>query len=99
MLILFLVCILLMVHILSGCAFRPVQIEGIPQECNMAYSAMRLTDGKNIDKSIAVIPMERCAAVLMRDRCRNEVYGKDAPVDYRDASKYRDYTQCMSELK
>jgi len=84
--------------ITAGCSFSPVRIDGLPEECNLAYSAMRLVDGKTVDKSLAMVPMERCAAVLQRERCKSEVYGS-GPVDYNDAKKYRDYSECLKELK
>lgn len=84
--------------ITSACTFKPVRIDGLPEECNLAYSAMRLVDGKTVDKSLAMVPMERCSAVLQRERCRKEIYG-DNGVDYNDLKKYRDYSECLKELK
>lgn len=80
-----------------GCAFEPVRIDGIPEECNLAYSVMRLYY-KSGDKSASVEIFNRCYAVLQRCRCKDEIYGK-LPVDYNDAKKYRDYSECLKELR
>lgn len=98
LLILMLLMIIWMAILVSSCAFEPVRIEGIPEECNMAYSVMKLSN-KMDDKSIAVVPMNKCMAVLQRDRCRDEVYGKGNSVNYSDAKKYRDYAECLKELE
>lgn len=84
--------------LLTSCTFSPVRIDGLEEECNLAYSAMRLIDGKTVDKSLAIIPIERCSAVLQRKRCKAEVYGIN-PVDYNDPKKYRDYSECLKEMK
>jgi hypothetical protein len=60
---------------------------------------MRLVHGKGVDKSLAMAPMDKCSAVLQRERCKAEIYGEGKAVDYQDLKKYRDYSECLKELK
>lgn len=98
----FFLCIALLIALLiimvtfTNCGFSPVRIEGIPEECNLCYSAMRLYF-KATDKSGATPFLKSCQKVLQRERCRIEIFGKEA-VSYEDLKKYRNYSECLKEL-
>lgn len=85
------------------CTFRPIWIKELPPDCNMTLNTYRMYyDSK--DKSGAVPAADYCYKKLHRLACQKEVFGYDEngkpnPVDYADTAKYRNYTQCLSELK
>lgn len=90
---------------LSGCkTFEPtVWNDQLPPECNMSLNTYKLYYG-SADKSAAVPSSDFCYKVLQRLRCQCEVFGVDKegkplPVDYNNASKYRDYAQCRDEIR
>ncbi len=79
-----------------ACSFSPVRVEGIPEECNLCYSAMRFYY-KAQDKSGSVAYLKACQKVMQRERCKTEIFGKD-PVNYDVPSKYRNFSECLKEL-
>jgi hypothetical protein len=93
----------LLVCNLCCCGFRPYTNKDMTPEYNMAINAMKLADSTK-NTSIAVEPMKNYYSSLNRDKCRKEIFGVDEkgninPVDYNDAKKYRDYNECLKELK
>lgn len=89
---------IVMVTILLSCkTFTPIWIDKLPPECNMSLNAIKLYYGST-DKSGAVPSMILCYKCLARTACKKEIFG-DGPVDYNNASKIRDYNQCLTELQ
>lgn len=91
---------------LIGCkTYEPIWIKQLPPECNMSLNSYKLYyDSK--DKSATVIPSDYCYKKLHRMNCQAEFFGfKDVntgelnPVDYDNPKLFRNYSQCMSELK
>jgi hypothetical protein len=98
--------LVLILFVLSGiicCSFKPIWIEDIPGECNMTLNVYKMYY-KTADKS-AIVPMtEACVKKMHRLSCQEEVFGVNEkgdpmPVQYDDPKLYRNYTQCLSELK
>lgn len=96
--------VLTVLFALPGCkSFSPIWLDKLPAECNMSLNAMRL-HYSSADKAGTSPSLEACYKCLHRIRCQAEVFGVDdkglpLPVDYNNASKYRNYEQCRSELK
>lgn len=95
--------IIAIVFFLGCCGYRPYYNKDASAEYNMAINAMKLADATK-NTSIAVDPMKFYYSSLNRDKCRKEIFGADKegninPVDYSDAKKYRDYNECLKELK
>jgi hypothetical protein len=100
--------LILVIFVLSGVflccnTFKPIWNDQLPAECNMCLNVYKMYY-KTEDKS-AIVPMtEACVKKLHRDNCQAEVFGVNEkgepnPVIYDDAKLYRNYTQCLSELK
>ena len=83
--------------------FKPIWIKELPSECNMSLNTYRMYfDSK--DKSGSVPAFDYCIKKLHRQSCQAEVFGVDAigkpnPVLYDDTKLYRNYSQCLQELK
>jgi hypothetical protein len=103
-LILIVVLLTLMSITLICCTtFKPIWEKELPAECNMTLNVYKMYY-KTEDKS-AIVPMtEACVKKLHRQSCQAEIFGADKdgnpnPVLYDDSKLYRNYTQCLSELK
>lgn len=93
-----LVCIFI-----SGCTnFKPVLVEGWTDECNVMATIGKLEE-QDKEKKLAALALAPCYKSIKRRDCRREHYGINPktgainPVNYSDAVKYRNYTQCMAE--
>ena len=97
--IVLLIVLICLVALFAGCkTYEPVPWnDKLPPQCNMALNTYKLYYSSP-DKSATVPDATYCYKALHREECRLEVYG-DAPVDYNDATKYRNYTQCLAELR
>lgn len=102
--IILILCIVVFLSLTVSCkSFEPVWIKDLPPECNMSLNMMKLYyDSK--DKSGAIPGTELCYKKLHRLNCQVETFGwRDDgvpnPVDYGDPKKYRDFSQCLAELK
>lgn len=96
--------ILLISNVFFCCkSFEPIWIEELPDECNMALNIYKMYyDVK--EKSAIIHITNLCVKRIHRDSCQAEVFGIDKdgkpnPVIYDDAKLYRNYGQCLSELK
>ena len=90
--------------IITGCrTYKPVWIDELPDECNMTLNAYKIYYNTE-DKSATVGLTDACLKKLHREYCRVEVFGVDLdgnpnPVDYNDVIKYRNFSQCLAEIK
>lgn len=90
----------------AGCkTYEPVWEPKLTAECNMALNTYKLYF-ESKDKSAVMPTMEYCYKSLHRRCCQEEVFGRSRdspgmlnPVDYTDTIKYRNYSQCLNELK
>lgn len=96
---------LLAVVNLAGCkTYEPtVWNDKLPPECNMTLNTYKLYYS-TADKSATVPASDYCYKKLHRIYCQEEVYGLDKdnrpnPVDYGNPVKYRDYSQCLTEVR
>jgi hypothetical protein len=85
------------------CSFRPYWNDKLPAECNMSMNMLKAYYGSK-DKSAVMPATDFCYKKLHRLSCQGEVFGFDEKgnpnaVDYTDAAKYRNYSQCLAELK
>src|SRR4030042_5834049 len=99
-----LICILIILGVFLCCnTFQPIWQDDLPAECNMTLNVYRMYY-KTEDKS-AIVPMtEACVKKLHRLSCQAEIFGideegKSNPVLYDDAKLYRNYNECLKELK
>ena len=100
--------VLLITGIISGSficctTFKPIWIEDLPDECNMSLNTYKMYYNSK-DKSGSVPSYDYCIKKLHRLSCQTEVFGIDEngkinPVLYDDAKLYRNYSQCLNELK
>jgi hypothetical protein len=103
MILTFLLIIVVISLVCCKTQFKPIWEDRLPAECNMTLNTYRLYYN-SADKSAVMPSSDFCYKKLHRLFCQGEVYGYDEkgnpnPVDYNDSKKYRDYSQCMSELK
>lgn len=88
----------------SGCqTFKPTWEPKLPAICNMSLNEMQLFYASK-DKSGAMAGAGMCYKILIRTICQAETFGIDEkgnpnPVNYDDAKKFRNYSQCMKELE
>ena len=98
------VVVFVSVLLFVACSFRPtVWEENLPAECNMTLNTYKLYYSSK-DKSATVPGADFCYKKLHRLYCQEEVFGRNAygginAVDYNDSVRYRNYSQCMSEIK
>jgi hypothetical protein len=90
---------------ITGCkTYEPVTWnDKLPPDCNMTLNTYKLYYGST-DKSATVPDATYCYKKLHRLFCQEEIYGRDKdgkilPVDYDNAKKFRDYTQCKDEIR
>jgi hypothetical protein len=97
------VILIVVSSVLFCCSFRPIWIKDIPDECNMSLNVYKMYY-KTADKSAIVPITDACVKKLHRLYCQSEVFGidesgKPRPVLYDDPKLYRNYGQCLSEIK
>ena len=92
------------VLVMPGCkTFKPTWEPKLPAICNMSLNEAQLFYASK-DKSGVMPGSAMCYKILIRTICQAETYGLDKqgipnPVDYDDAKKFRNYSQCMKELE
>jgi hypothetical protein len=92
------VCLALLLFFVGCKTYEPVPWnDKLTPQCNMTLNTYKLYYSAG-DKSATVPDAIYCYKSLHREECRKEVYGEKA-VDYNDPVKYRNYTQCLAELK
>ncbi len=95
--------IVIVLCIVVCCSYRPIWKSELPAECNMTLNMYKMYyDVK--DKSAIIPPTDICYKKLQRLSCQAEIFGinndgNPNPVNYDDPKLYRNYTQCLSELK
>lgn len=82
----------------TGCkTFKPIEIKGIPPECNFSLNVIKLYYDSE-DKSGAVRAIDLCFKVYHRERCLKDVYGKKMEIDFENYKKYKNYNECLKEI-
>lgn len=102
--VIFALLVLLNLSLYMGCkTFKPTWESKLPTICNMSLNEMQLFYASK-DKSGAMAGAGMCYKILIRTICQAETFGIDDkgnpnPVNYDDAKKFRNYSQCMKELE
>jgi hypothetical protein len=83
--------------------FKPIWIKELPAECNMCLNTYKIYYSTK-DKSATVPAYDYCIKKLHRQSCQAEIFGIDAtgkpnPVLYEDQKLYRNFNECLKELK
>ncbi|MCK9282591.1 MAG: hypothetical protein M0P71_18395 [Melioribacteraceae bacterium] len=105
LIILFAILAIFLVSTIFLCCqtYKPIWIKDIPIEYNMILNTNKMYfDSK--DKSGAMPQIELYIKRLHRMECQAEVFGTNEkglpnPVNYDDSKLYRNYSQCLQELK
>ena len=102
-LIFFLIGLALMAMILllvSCCNFKPVVVEGQPDECNDFYTVLRYYAKEGRDSAFVGVVYNECRTargearrVIKENHCKDLIFGKD-PLDKSDYKRYTQFLEC-----
>jgi len=99
--------ILLGLAIIAGnlicCSFSPIWIKELSPEMNIAFNIDN-ANRKNSDKTAVNNAYNKVFESIRRTQCQKEIFGIDEkgnalPVQYDDPKLYRNYQECLKELK
>jgi len=101
--IIVIVLVVMAISLTCCMSFKPIWIEKLPDECNMCLNTFEMYYNSK-EKSGVAPAYDYCIKKLHRINCQTEVFGTDEkgkpnPVLYDDPKLYRNYSQCLAELK
>lgn len=81
---------------LSCCGFKVQRFDGIPEECNVMYTTIKMASEQD-DKSIVVNPSNWCKVALDRKRadCLRTVAGRDR-LEKGNIEQHIQFQKCMN---